>query len=342
MIEIDGAIGGGQILRTSIGFSALTLKPFRIINIRKNRSNPGLRPQHLTGVKVAGKLCGAEVRGIKVGSTSIEFVPKSHNFYDMDVDIGTAGSIQLLLQSITPALIFSDKPVTLKIRGGTAGIGAPTAEYTKFVNFQMLSKLGVIPPEVEVLKQGFYPKGGGHVRVKYFPIEQLKSIKLLKRGKVKNIQGYSISGRLPASVAQRQVKGAKKVLSDNGFESQIESLNVDTLSVGTSATIFADCENTILGADEIGKIGKRAEKVGEDTAKSLVFSINSGKAFDKYMADQIIPFMALAKGRSEITVEDFTEHVRTNILVTEKILGVKFAVDKKENKIVVEGIGHKV
>jgi len=60
------------------------------------------------------------------------------------------------------------------------------------------------------------------------------------------------------------------------------------------------------------------------------------------MSDQIIPFIALAKGRSEITVEDFTDHVRTNILVTEKILGVEFEVDEKGRKIAVEGIGYKV
>ena len=125
---------------------------------------------------------------------------------------------------------------------------------------------------------------------------------------------------------------------DNGFESEIESSSVQTFSAGTSTTIIAECQNTILGADEIGKIGKRAEMVGGDTATRLVSSIKSGKAFDKYMCDQIIPFIALAKGRSEITVEEITEHVRSNILVTEKILGVEFMVDEKERKIAVEGI----
>ncbi len=342
MIEIEGSIGGGQILRTVVGLSALTLKPFRMINIRKNRPKPGLKAQHLAGVKVAGEMCRAEIRGTKIGSTKLEFVPRSHDFSDKDVDIGTAGSVQLLLQTITPTLIFSDKPVTIKIKGGTAGLGAPTAEYTKFVIFPMLSKLGFSPPEMGILKQGFYPRGGGVVKVKFFPTTQLKSVRLVECGEVKNIRGFSIAGRLPASVAERQAKAAKKVLSDNGFEGEIESTNVQTLSAGTSATIFAECQNTILGADEIGKIGKRAEKVGEDTAISLVSSINSGKAFDKCMSDQIIPFIALAKGRSEITVEDFTDHVRTNILVTEKILGVEFEVDEKERKIAVEGIGYKV
>jgi len=239
-------------------------------------------------------------------------------------------------------MIFSDKPVTLQIKGGTAGLGAPTTEYMKFVIFPMLGKLDFCPPKIEILKQGFYPRGGGVVKVKFFPTIQLKSVNLLECGEVIKIRGFSIAGTLPVSVAERQANAAKKVLSDNGFESEIESSKVRTFSAGTSTTIFAECQNTILGADEIGKIGKRAEKVGEDTATSLVSSIKSGKAFDKSMSDQIIPFIALANGRSEITVEDITEHVRSNILVTEKILGVKFEVDEKERKIAVKGIGFKV
>ena len=342
MIEIDGSIGGGQILRTAIGLSALTLKPFRMINIRKNRPKSGLKAQHLSGIKIAGELCRAEMIGTKIDSTKLEFVPHLHDFSDKYIDIGTAGSIQLLMQTITPTLIFSDKTVTLKIKGGTAGLGAPTAEYTKYVIFPMLGKLGFCPPRMEILKQGFYPRGGGVVKVKFFPTTQIKSIRLVECGEVINIRGFSIAGKLPVSVAERQAKAAKKVLSNNGFEGEIESSNVQTFSAGTSTTIFAECQNTILGADEIGKIGKRAEQVGEDTATSLISSIKSGKAFDKCMSDQIIPFIALAKGRSEITVEDFTEHVRANILVTEKILDVKFEVNEEEKKIAVVGIGYKV
>jgi RNA 3'-phosphate cyclase len=298
MIEIDGSIGGGQILRTAVGLSALTLKPFRITNIRKNRPKPGLKAQHLAGVKVSGEICQAEI-------------------------------------------IFSDRPVQIQAKGGTAGLGAPTAEYTKFVIFPILAKLGITAPDLEILRQGFYPRGGGVIRVKFSPIKQLKSLKLIRCGELQNIRGFSIAGKLPESVAQRQAEAAKRVLSENGFDSKIESTAVRTNSAGTSLTIIAQCQSSILGSDDIGKLGKRAEKVGEDTANSLVVSIKSGKAFDKFMSDQIIPFIALAKGRSEIAVEDYTDHVRSNILATEKMLDVKFAVNQKENTIAVYGIGYK-
>lgn len=341
MLEIDGAIGGGQILRTVVGLSALTLTPFKIVNIRRNRPQPGLRPQHLVGVEIAGQMCNGEIKGARVGSTVIEFIPKTRNLSDKDINIGTAGSIPLLLQTLTSVLVFSDKPITLKIKGGTAGRGAPTSEYIKFVTFQTLRNFGINVPEMTILRQGFYPRGGGVIKVKYFPTKQLNSVKIIERGKIKKIQGFSIAGRLPASVAERQSKGAEKVLAEEGFKCDIKWSNVQTNSSGTSITIFAECENSVLGADGIGEIGKRAESVGEETAMRLIFAINSNKAFDRYASDQIIPFMALAKGTSEITVEEITDHVRTNILVTEKILDVKFDINEKEKKITVDGIGYK-
>ncbi len=338
-MEIDGSVGGGQILRTAVSLSALTLMPLKIINIRKNRPNPGLRPQHLSGVKVAGEICKAEVSGLEVGSTTIKFVPKKHDFSDKNIDIGTSGSLPLLFQSLTPTLIFSDKAITIKAKGGTAGTGAPTVEYIKFVAFPILGRLGIRQPEIEILKQGFYPAGGGMVKVKFSPTKQVQAIKLLERGKVRNIRGFSIAGRLPLTVAERQANAAKNFLSNHGFESEIKFSTFETLSAGTSMTIFADCENTVLGSDGIGKLGKRAEKVGEEVAVNLFSSINSCKTFDRHMADQIIPFLALAKGKSVITVEEITNHVMANILVTQKILGVEFKVDEKEKSITVEGLG---
>jgi len=341
MIEIDGAIGYGQVLRTAIALSCLTLKPIRIFNIRKGRPKPGLMAQHLMGVKIAGEFCNAEIKGLKLYSTEIEFSPKSFNVSDKKIDIGTAGQISLLLQTLTPLLIFSDKEVNLEIIGGTAGLGAPTIQFVEQITFPILSKLGVKQPEVEVLKEGFYPRGGGRVKIKFFPVKKLKAIKLVERGEVKKIKGISIAGSLPKSVAERQANAAKEFLKEKGFENvEIETRAVETFSPGTSITLWAECENSILGADNIGKKGVRAEKIGENCAKELVKSIESNSALDKFTADQIIPFLALAEGESEVSIEEFTQHVNTNMLVCEKILGVKFENEKR--KIKVNGIGFKL
>ncbi len=336
MIEIDGAIGYGQVLRTAIALSALMLRPIRIFNIRKGRPKPGLMAQHLTGVKIAGEFCNADIKGLQLGSTEVEFIPKSFAVSDKKIDIGTAGQISLLLQTLTPLLIFSKKPVNLEIVGGTAGLGAPTIQYIKHVTFPLLTKLGVKMPEIEIDREGFYPKGGGRIKIKFQPVEKLNAIEIMEQGEIKSIKGLSICGKLPEKIAERQADAARKKLLDHGFEADIEHFSVNTLSPGTSITLWAECQNTILGADKIGKRGMPAEKIGQMAAMELIKSIQSGAGLDKFMADQIIPFLALADGRSKIKVEEITKHCRTNMVVTEQILGVKF--DVKDKIISVNGL----
>ncbi|MFH7882591.1 MAG: RNA 3'-terminal phosphate cyclase, partial [Candidatus Aenigmatarchaeota archaeon] len=256
------------------------------------------------------------------------------------IDIGTAGQISLILQTLTPLLIFGEKETKLEIIGGTAGLGAPTIHFVKNIFFPILSKLGIKIPELEVEREGFYPKGGGIVKTKFYPIKKLNSIKLLEIGKVKNIRGVSIAGSLPEHVAKRQASSAEKLLKDYGFEAEIVTQVVKTFSPGTSIILWAECENSIIGADNIGKMGVKAEIIGEECAKELLASLESKAALDKFMADQILIFLALAQGESCVSVEKITEHCITNIKVVEKMLNVKFKIDENfPPKISVEGIG---
>jgi len=345
MIDIDGSWGegGGQILRTSLALSALLQKPVRIFNIRKGRKVPGLKPQHFMGVKILGDFCNAEIKGLRIGSTEIEFVPKGFILTDKQIDIGTAGSISLLLQILTPLLIFSSKEITLTIKGGTSGLGAPNIEYLKYVTFPLISKLGIKKPEIEVIKQGYYPKGQGLVKVKFYGIRKINSINLTDRGKVLKVRGVSVVGSLPADVCKRQKEGAESFLKSSGIEDvEIETVVTRTASPGTSITLWAECKNSLLGADDRGEKGVRAEVIGRRCAEKLLNSIKSGAALDKFMADQILVFLALAESFSEITVEKITNHCLTNIWVIEKILGIKFEVSGKKDslgKLKVKGIG---
>lgn len=334
MITIDGAIGYGQVLRTSIALSALILKPVKITNIRKNRPKPGLMAQHLTGIKIAGEFTNAEIKGLELNSTEIEFIPKSHSIRSRKIDIGTAGSIGLLLQTLTPLLIFADDEVTLDIIGGTFGLGSPTIQFLQHVTFPVLDKMGVPLPEIEIIREGVYPKGQGQVRITFHPVEKLNPIKLLGRGKIKSINGISVVGSLPDDIARRQANSANKTLIEHGYpDAEIEKKIAGTASPGTSITLWTECENSAIGSDNIGKLGKLAEKVGEEAAMELIKSMESNAALDKWTSDQIIPFIALAKGHSEIKVEDITEHCGTNMLVTEQILDMKFDIDEKDKII---------
>ncbi len=335
-VEIDGSIGYGQVVRTAVALSALTLKPIRIFNIRKGRSRPGLRPQHLTGVQIAAEFCNAKVKGLSIGSTELEFIPDRLNVPShKKIDIGTAGSIGLLLQTLTPICVFAGKDVELDIIGGTAGLGAPPIEYLQYVTFPIISKLGITRPEIEIIKHGFYPRGGGRVKIRFYPTNELKAIKLTERGDVRSIYGISIVGKLPTHVAERQAKAAEEYFKQKGFDVDIKRQTVQTLSAGTSITLWAECEHSVLGADNLGKLRVPAETIGNRAANELLDSIKSRAALDKHMADQIIPFIALANGKSEIKVEKITDHCQINMKVVEKFLPVKF--DMSSNTIVVEG-----
>jgi len=340
VIEIDGSIGGGQVLRTAIGLSALTNEPVKITNIRTNRekAKPGLRPQHIMGIKVAAEFCDAVVSGLKEGSTTIQFTPQGFEVTSKKIDIGTAGSVTLLIQTLLPILIFTERSVTLEIKGGTEVSWSPTVQYYKNVTFPILKKLGA-NLEIEIIKHGYYPKGGGLVKVSSKPTKKLRAWVCPSRGEIINLYIDSFCGSFLKGVAREQANSALKVFQFNYPEKKVSITYGDsqTPSPGSSCTCYALCENSILGASSIGERGFMGEKIGESAAEELVSSLKTGACLDKYMADQILPFLALAHGESAITIEGTTEHFLSNVSVIEKILPVKFNIKGREVRV--KGVG---
>jgi RNA 3'-phosphate cyclase len=329
---IDGSYleGGGQIIRTSIALSAITGKSCKIFNIRSGRKNPGLQAQHLKGIEAAAKLCEAELKDAKIGSQSIEFIPKKIKGGYFSIDIGTAGSIGLVLQTLVPICIHADEEVELEIIGGTDVKWSPNIEYFQEVFCRNVKKMG-IEIESEILKYGFYPKGGGKVKVKIKPCQKLKSLNLIERGNVKRYDIRSIVSKSleKSKVAERQIEGAKKIIPK--FDCEYFEY-VDTFSPGSTTHIHAHCDNSVLGSTVLGERGEPAEKVGEECTKNLMKQINSNACLDEHMADQILPFIALA-GNSKVSVAEITNHCKTNMWIIEKFLPVKFEINEKERII---------
>ncbi|MBD3155467.1 MAG: RNA 3'-terminal phosphate cyclase [Candidatus Aenigmarchaeota archaeon] len=342
MIEIDGSGGGGQVLRTVIGLSALMQEPVKLFNIRTNKpmGKHGIRPQHLMGVKIVREFCDAVVHGLEEGSTDLQFTPKKLEVNSGKIDIGTAGSVTLLLQTLFPILIFTKKPVSLEITGGTEVKWSPTVQYYKSVTIPLINKLGA-KFELEVIKHGYYPKGGGKIKIESKPARKLRPWNCQNRGEIKSIYVESVCGDLPKSIAKRQAESALRLLQYHfpKTKSSIIYKNTNTLSKGSSCTCYAVCENSVLGSSYLGERGLKAETVGREAAEELVKSIERGACLDKYMADQILPFLALADGKSTVLIEGATDHVVTNVKVIEKMLPVKFQV--KGKAISVDGIGWK-
>lgn len=350
-VDIDGSMGegGGQILRYSIALSALLLKPVHIYNIRAKRSNPGLRPQHLTAVKALAQISKADVKGDHVGSTELWFKPNVRRGGHYRFDIGTAGSVTLVLQAVFPALIFTDSDSVMEITGGTDVPWSPTIDYMRFVFAENLRRLFGISISIDVKKRGHYPKGGGFViaRVKRIE-EELRPINLVRRSDIRSIKGRSHCVRLPSHVAFRQAKSAEEYLYKKLNIKPIidveyyEKSRDPHLGPGSGIVLYADCGNSIIGSDSLGAKGKPAEKVGEEAASKLVEELYTWMSFDRHMGDMLIPYLSLACGRSKIGVSKLTLHTVTALEVTRIFLpNLKYSIEGELGKpsiITIEGI----
>lgn len=321
MIRIDGSHGegGGAVLRVSVALSALTGTPVKITNIRAKRPNPGLRAQHLSAIKAVGKLTNAEVDGLAIGSKEITFTPNEIEGGKLSIDIGTAGSITLVLQALLISAANSKKEIRVAIRGGTDVRWSPPIDYLAHVMLPILARFGY-DAEVELVKRGYYPAGGGEVNALIRP-NKIKEINLTEFGKVKEVCGTSHAhiGLEKAQVARRQARSARPLLfnrlSKLGFDSPIDIKDeyVDALSYGSGITLWVKTDNSVIGADALGEKGKRAQEVGAEAAKRMVDELNTIAPLDRYMADQIVPFLAIAGG--SVRVSQVTEHTRTNVSV---------------------------
>lgn len=325
-IKIDGGRGegGGQIIRSAVTLSAITGKPVEIENIRKNRKVPGLRPQHLLGVKILSKICQAKVEGLYVNSTSLKFFPFQSMNLDLQEDIGTAGSIPLILQVLVPAVSLMKNSLKLSIIGGTDVPWSPTSDYTKYVLAEALSRIG-INFTLDIKKRGYYPKGGGLVETLIQPCTSLNTISLLERETVsaKLLCTYS---HIPKELVEKEIQNAKTILDKNGIDCQILIKEENALDKGCSILIFSHDKRSVIGSDEIYQ--KSLTGLGESVAKKF---IKSNLGVDLYLSDMLVVPLSLVKETSVYRVEQITKHLETNLFVASKITGCKYGIGKLDN-----------
>jgi RNA 3'-terminal phosphate cyclase (ATP) len=342
LVKIDGSQGegGGQILRTAISLSAITSKPVEVINIRANRVNPGLRPQHIAGIKIIAELFHGKFENLKVGAEWIRFSP-SDRFEGGSVkfDIGTAGSIPLTLMTIVPAVSLSNNSLQIEITGGTDVKASPTIDYIKHVVAKSYLNIG-LKFTVDVLKRGYYPNGGGIVQSTINPCRRPDTIEFLASRHIEP-KIISVCSQLPVHVAKRQVSSAlialeKKEIRCSNYTASIESAN----SPGSSILVYcASDQGMYIGGDSIGELGKRAESVGSEAAERFFESLLAEATIDPFLADMLIVPLALSKGRSRYRIARVTPHLLTNLRVVSDIIGCKYNIHKhgENNIVVIEG-----
>jgi RNA 3'-phosphate cyclase len=327
MIEIDGKIGGGQILRTGIGLSALVGEPCTIKNVRALRPKPGIKEQHLQGIRAIAKLCDGELVGAELGSKEVMFRPGKVKSGNISVNIGTAGSVGLVTQALLlPGL--ASKGINIKIKGGaTFGKWAPPMQWMQHVFFPLLGKMGY-QCEARIVKHGYYPQGGAEVEVAATP-GALKPLRLMERSDIREIHGVSnASAHLQKqAVAERQMKTARElVFSKTSLTPKIKTEYVDSLCPGSGIVLWAECDESVIGADALGERGKRAEDVGSEAGQNLLNEIMIYSCVGAHAADNLIPYLAFCPGESGFKTSRITDHVKTNILVAERFLDAEFEI----------------
>lgn len=314
MLEIDGSVGegGGQVLRTALSVACVQGKPIRIRNIRAGRGQPGLKAQHLAVCSLLAKITNAKMTGAALGSAEIEFSPGEISGGKYSFDIGTAGSITLLLQAALPVLAHAKRPSRLTITGGTHVAFSPTFDYFSQVFLPAAAKFGV-KAEAQMLAVGFYPKGGGLAEMKVQPS------KLAGAGFEPEEHGHVlyniISSGLPPHVSEREEKEIKKLLA--GYELQGKALQAQSPSAGNAITLWSG----FVGASSLGEQGKPAEKVAKEAAKTFLAESGKSAAVDSHLSDQLLLYAALAEGKSTYSTSKFTQHLTTNTAVLSAMTG---------------------
>ncbi|PXF58393.1 MAG: RNA 3'-phosphate cyclase [Deltaproteobacteria bacterium] len=343
MIIIDGSYGegGGQILRNSLALSMITGQTIEIRNIRAGRPKPGLRPQHLTCVKAATSVCGAQLEGDELGSQRLIFIPGRVKPGHYSFAIGTAGSVMLVFQTVLLPLALSHSASEVTLVGGTHVPWSPCFHYIDRVFRPAVSAMG-LSFEMELKKWGYYPKGGGLVRTRILPSNEFSAFKPVPQSEEKDrVKAISATARLPDHVRKRQSAQAKSVLEGRGVKVEIEEIEGSATCPGSLLFCWISGQGRYGGFTRLGAKGKPAEKVADEAVYELLAFLDSGAACDKYLSDQMLLPAVLAGGESHWSTNSISNHLHTNVWVTECFgLGkIKLEEDEKLSLIKCRGAG---
>lgn len=326
MITIDGSEGegGGQVLRTALSLSMVTRKPFRIENIRAGRQKPGLLRQHLTAVNASAEISSAEVDGNQIGSTALTFEPKEVAAGVYRFAVGSAGSANLVLQTLLPALLHAKDKSIVTVKGGTHNMAAPPFEFLEHTFLLHLKSMG-IDVELKLDRYGFYPAGGGGLTAQIQPCDRIRALELKDRGTLQKIEATAYFANLRADIAKRELGIVGDMLNVEDRDLHVMGVQ-EADGPGNVLQVRAAYSNTVEIYSGFGQKGVTAESVAKRTVNDAKRWINSSAAVGPYLADQLLLPMALAAtrtGESRFTTIKPSQHTRTNADVIGRFLPVK-------------------
>ena len=317
MRVVDGSRGegGGQVARLALSLAAATRTPTRVVNVRANRPEPGLKAGHAAAFRALAQLCDGRVEGAELRSTEVALHPGLVVGGEHTFAIETAGPVSLLAQAVLPAAVASRQSFTLHLRGGTNVAWSPQWDDYVHVHLALLRRLGV-ETETALARRGFFPQGGGEVTVE-LQAPSLRRVDLTERGEVRAVKAVVPSHGLPRHVMER----ASLALAEAFPTVQVETDFHRGPGTGMAVSVRAECAHSVLGGDAVGRKGVRVEEVVHEAVASLQAELRSGAGVDVHQADQLPVFMALAGGGS-YTCRHLTPHARTVLDMLREFLPV--------------------
>ena len=331
MIELDGAAGegGGQILRSALALSMITGQPFRIWHIRANRAKPGLMRQHLVAVQAAAQVSNAIVTGAELDSSELCFTPGHISGGDYHFAIGSAGSCALVLQTIVLALLYAQQPSTIRITGGTHNSMAPPVQFLQRTYLPLLARMGA-QVDIELLRYGFYPAGGGEVIATVRPCERLEPLVLMERGRP--VAGYAeaIVAGVPLGVGLRELGCISGALEWDGSQLHMHRLPAEQ-GPGNAVLVTLEHEHVTAVFAGFGAKTIRAETVAQEVIEQAQQYRESNAAVDEHLADQLLLPMALA-GSGRFTAATVSSHALTNAELVARFLPVVINFGQEEGR----------
>lgn len=333
MLTLDGAQGegGGQIVRTALFLSLLLRRPVRIQRVRAGREKPGLKPQHATILRLLQDMTGSKVQGGEVGSPDVTFEPGRPRAGTYAADIGTAGCIPLLLQTILPVAVATPGTTRLSVRGGTHVPFGPTMDWLEQAYLPFLRRLADI--DVKVERVGFAPEGGGRVTVEVRQahaaadtvdglrawVRERLGTRRIEQGPIARSGIRSLAAGLP-NVPQRQAFAALAEMTALGRTPAVDAAAVPADGKGSAVTCWLeDAKGNRLASDRLGHLRTTAESVGKIAGANLVEDWRTGATVDRHLADHLAPWVALGAGAVRVPQESL--HLRTNAWVCNQFLG---------------------
>lgn len=323
MIRLDGAMGegGGQVLRSAVTLSALTGRPLRMEHIRARRPKPGLMPQHLNAVQAAAAVCGARVTGAELHAQALTFEPGRLRPGAYRFDVGTAGAVSLVLQTVFLPLAFAGGPSSVALVGGTHVPRSPVFHYLQHHWLHYVGQAGY-PATLEIEQAGFYPRGGGRVHARIEPAMHPRPLMLMQRGSLVEIVIFSAVANLDLRIAERQREQARQRLADLNVPLRDSAARIPAHSPGTVLMLLARFESTQVCYAALGARGKPAERVADEAVDELRRFLLSGAAIDGHLGDQLLLPLAFVPGRSGFYTEAITPHLATNAEVIKSFVPV--------------------